>query len=71
MVEIDSIFVNNNGLNGTIPSSIGNWSQIENATFYNNQFTGAMPDEICRIIQNHPGSKLETDCEECNCCTCY
>jgi hypothetical protein len=62
--------VKENTLTGTIPSSIGNWSQSVTAVFDNNQFTGAIPDEICRTIQNHPGSCLATDSEiPCNCCT--
>jgi hypothetical protein len=42
--------VSHNSLNGTIPSSIGNWSLIQLAYFTNNHFEGTMPNAICQYI---------------------
>ena len=65
MINFDDSF---NNLNGTIPSSIGNWSKIEVAAFDYNQFTGSVPGELCRHV-NETTDFIAVDCGvNCTCC---
>lgn len=57
--------VRTNSFSGTIPESAGeNWTIIENAHFFDNEFSGSMP--LCNVT-----GQLTADCEEvdCPCCT--
>jgi hypothetical protein len=66
--------VTNNTMAGTIPSSIGAIPNLKFASFYNNNFTGSMPQQICDRTQTTL-KNLEADCLgnppqlSCTCCT--
>jgi len=44
----------NNQLTGSIPSEIGNLTNLTYLSLFNNQFTGIIPDEICNQGDHSP-----------------
>jgi Leucine-rich repeat (LRR) protein len=66
--------VSNNKLDGTIPASIGDIPRLQVASFYKNDISGTMPDDICNLRPS-PLENLEADCAgvdpkvKCTCCT--
>ena len=43
----------NNQLTGSIPSEIGNLTNLTRLWLYDNQLTGEIPDSICSLVENN------------------
>ena len=75
-----TLLLNFNKFHGTIPSAMGNLTQLVTLEVQGNDLTGTMPLSVCEIATLHAGnSYLIADCEkdqttgmveiECSCCT--
>ena len=67
MTNLETLWLNNNMLTGTVPSEIGRMTNLRSLYLRNNPLTGTMPEEVCALnLEN-----LEVNCDEvdCNCCT--
>lgn len=75
-IQLTTLDVKNNLFSGTIPVRLGNATNLQFASFFNNDITGTMPDEVCDLTPD-PLANLESDCDdtdgppeiECECCT--
>ena len=68
-------YVSGNSLTGTMPSELGELSQLQQLYAHTNDLTGTMPSEVCAMRTTKGGAlqHLELDCGvnevECSCCT--
>jgi hypothetical protein len=68
-VNISFFVVSSNDLEGTVPASVGSWSKIQYAYFYDNLFTGTVPNQICSYIDALT-DEVVVDCQmNCTCCS--
>lgn len=70
--NITVAFLDNNNFDGTIPSSLGNLTNLYALTLHGNSLNGIMPESICKLRTEHNLKYLMADCNDvfqCSCCT--
>lgn len=69
LVDIEVFLVNDNRMEGVLPTGIVNWSKLREARFDGNGFLGSISDTVCGLSNL---TMLQVDCGSvsCNCCGC-
>ena len=52
--RVTRLVLNNNGLDGTLPTALGDLSELEQLNLQDNDLSGALPSELARPDQSSP-----------------
>jgi hypothetical protein len=75
--QLSSLWLQENRLQGTLPTEMALLTSLEELLVYSNQLTGTVPEEVCSQLEDPAGSlqpplNLTVDCGRLECgCGCY
>lgn len=68
------LYLQENDLEGTIPTTIGRLDHLKSFRLYKNQFEGTVPVGVCNLVDHYGLEFLAADCADeggtiqCSCC---
>jgi hypothetical protein len=72
MLSLEFMYLFDNALTGSIPSTLGSLSLLELLWLYGTNMPGSVPQQLCHLVETN-GLDLAINCElvECDCgCRC-
>ena len=77
LYKLENIFLDDNEFEGTVPTELGELTNLKKLTLHNNLVTGSIDVRICKLNDELFLTQLSADCSgempeiECDCCICH